>query len=84
MEALISKHDVETNVQDNKDQSALWYAVFCGMRTAAQQLCQAGDDINRPDWEGLTLLKLAIAKKNIAMVKIFLKHCKNVLHMPTY
>lgn len=29
------KHNVETNVHDNKDRSALWYAVFRGMRTAA-------------------------------------------------
>lgn len=51
------------------------------MRSVVQQLCQAGDDINRPDWDGLNPLKLAIV--DIAMVKLFLEHCSNVLHMPT-
>lgn len=83
VEVLINKYNVETNVHDNKDRSTLWYAVFRGMRTAAEQLCQAGDNINRPDWEGLTPLKLAIAKRDIAMVKFFLNHWGNVLHMPT-
>ena len=83
VDALVNEHRVETNVYDNEDRSALWYAVSHGMRAAVQQFCQAGSNINRPDWDGLTPLKLAIAKRNVAMVKDFLKHCRNVLHMPT-
>lgn len=80
---LLAEACVETNVCDNKDRSVLWYAVSRGTWTTVQQLCQAGDDINRPDWDELTPLKLAIQKRDIAMVQFFLEHCENVLHMPT-
>lgn len=80
----IHRPGVKTIVHDNMGRSVLWYAVFHGMRSVVQQLCQAGDDINRPDWDGLNLLKLATVKKDITMVKLFLEHCSDVLHMPTH
>jgi len=84
VEALINKPGIKTIVYDNEGRSALWYTVCRGMRTAIQQLCQAGGDINKPDLDGVTPLKLAILKKDIAMVKSFLEHLSNVLHTPTH
>ena len=54
------------------------------MRAAAQLLCQAGANINQLDWNGLSPLKLAIQKKDMAMVKLFLKHSEDILHMPRH
>ena len=45
---------------------------------------QAGANINQLDWNGLSPLKLAIQKKDMAMVKLFLKHSEDPLHMPRH
>ena len=84
VETLIKIPSIETKASDSKSRTVLWYAVLHGMRTVVQQLCQAGDNINMPDWEGLTPLNLAIAKKDAVMVDILLDYCSGVLHIPTH
>lgn len=84
VEVLVNGNSVEIDASDGNDRCALWYAVFHGMRSAAQLLCQAGANINAPDWTGLSPLKLAIKKRDMAMVKLFLKHIEDTLHTPRH
>ena len=84
VEVLINGNGVEINACDDKYRCALWYAVFHGMRTAAQPLCQAGANINQLDQTGLSPLKLAIIKRDMAMVKLFLKHIEGTLRTPRH
>ena len=84
MEVLINGNGVELNARDDDDRSALWYAVYHGMRAAAQQLCQAGANINQLDQSGLSPLKLGIRKMDMAIVKFFLKHSEDALHTPRH
>ena len=84
VEVLINGNGVKINTCDDNDWCALWYAVFHGMRAAAQLLCQAGANINQLDCTGLSPLKLAIQKRDMAMVKLFLKHSEDTLHTPRH
>ena len=84
VEVLINGNGVKINACDDNDWCALWYAVFHGMRTAAQPLCQAGANINQLDWTGLSPLKLAIEKRDMAMVKLFLKHWEDTRRTPRH
>ena len=84
VETLTNAPSIETKIYDSKGRDVLWYAVLHGMKTVVQQLCQAGHNINMPDWKGLTPLDLAIVKKDAVMVETLLDCCSSALHITTH